>query len=173
MAELKIPVSEKDHIQGTKEAPVTLVEYGDYECPFCATAHPLIKKLQNHFKKDLRFVFRNFPLREIHSHAEGAAEAAEFAASQGKFWQMHDSIYEHQSDLSLESLQEQALELGLDPKDIEVAILSQQFEDKIQSDFMGGVRSGVNGTPNFFINGKRYEGKPLFADMKAYIEKLL
>ena len=173
MAELKNPVSEKDHIEGSSSAPITLVEYGDYECPFCATAHPIVKKLQAHFKENLRFVFRNFPLREIHSHAEGAAEAAEFAGAQGKFWPMHDSIYENQADLSLESLQEQGAQLDLNPRDIEVAILSQQFEEKIQGDFMGGVRSGVNGTPSFYINGKKFEGRTTFAELKTAIEKLL
>src|SRR6185369_7770118 len=94
---LTLPVSERDHVQGPETAPVTLVEYGDYECPHCGRAHPVVKRVQKHFGDSLRFVFRNFPLSEMHPMAEPAAEAAEFAASQGKFWEMHDGIYEHQT----------------------------------------------------------------------------
>lgn len=173
MAQLKVPVSSEDHIQGSSKALVTLVEYGDYECPFCGSTHPIIKKLESHFGDKLRFVFRNFPLREIHAHAEGSAEAAEYAASQNKFWEMHDLIYENQEDLSLEGLQAMGQSIGLDPKEIEIAILSRQFEEKIRKDFMGGVKSGVNGTPSFYINDHKYEGRYLFPDLKAAIEKML
>ena len=112
MATLKVPVSSEDHIQGDEDAPVTLVEYGDYECPFCGRAYAVIKSLQDHFGEQLRFVFRNFPLKEIHPHAESAAEAAEFAGANGRFWEMHDGIYENQAELSMPMLLELAERLS-------------------------------------------------------------
>src|ERR1700733_13665129 len=101
MATLKVPVTSRDHIQGDAHAPITLVEYGDYQCPHCAHAHPIVKRVQKHFGKRLRFVFRNFPLNEIHPQAEIAAESAEFAATQSRFWEMHDAIFENQQELGL------------------------------------------------------------------------
>src|SRR5208282_6417161 len=96
MATLKMPVTTEDHVQGPEDAEVTLVEYGDYECPHCGRAHPIVQRVQEHFGKRVRFVFRNFPLSEMHPHAEAAAEAAEFAGAHGKFWQMHDRLFENQ-----------------------------------------------------------------------------
>src|SRR3954465_3154513 len=101
---LKVPVGAGDHLQGPAEAPVLLVEYGDYQCPHCGHAYPIVKRVQDHFGKKLGFVFRNFPLNEIHPNAEAAAEAAEFAATKGKFWEMHDAMFEHQKNLSDQSL---------------------------------------------------------------------
>ena len=157
MANLKVPVSPADHAQGSADAPVTLVEYGDYECPHCGRAYTVVKELQKMFGKDLRFVFRNFPLRESHPNAEAAAETAEFAATQDKFWEMHDLIFENQQDLSDELLSDLAKRLKLDATDLTKALETGEFAERVQKDFSGGVRSGVNGTPTFFINGQRHD----------------
>ena len=155
---LTIPVSEKDHAQGPADAPVTLVEYGDYECPYCGRAYPIVKQLQAEFGEKLRFVFRNFPLNTIHEHAGVAAQAAESAASQGKFWEMHDLLYEHQDDLASADLTRYALKLGLEVYKFEAEMSGEVHAKRIRDDFRGGIRSGVNGTPTFFINGVRYNG---------------
>ena len=173
MTILKIPVTKDDHIQGNNEDLVTLVEYGDYECPFCRRAHSIIKAVQKHFGKNLRFVFRNFPLAEMHPHAEMAAEAAEFGATENLFWPMHDLIYDNQENLGLPLLLELGLALKLPVQDLELAIVNRVFEPKIQSDFMGGVRSGVNGTPTFFINGQRFNGPHEFDTIVLAIDSII
>jgi protein-disulfide isomerase len=155
---LTIPVTEKDHAQGPADAPVTLVEYGDYECPYCGRAYPIVKQLQAEFGDKLRFVFRNFPLNTIHEHAGVAAQAAESANSQGKFWEMHDLLYEHQDDLDSADLTRYALKLGLEVYKFEAEMSGEVHAKRIRDDFRGGIRSGVNGTPTFFINGVRYNG---------------
>lgn len=157
MAKLKVPVGPADHAQGPANAPVTLVEYGDYECPHCGRAHAIVKALQKRFGRQLRFVFRNFPLREIHPNAETAAETAEFAATQDKFWEMHDLIFENQQDLSQELLSDLAKRLKLDARELARALEVGEFAERVKTDFSGGVRSGVNGTPTFFINGQRHD----------------
>jgi protein-disulfide isomerase len=160
MATLKVPVTSKDHIQGDEQAAITLVEYGDYQCPHCGHAHPIVQRIQKHFGKQLRFVFRNFPLNEIHPQAEIAAESTEFAATQDHFWEMHDGIFENQEDLSLPFLLQLAEELKLSSGDLEQALAREQFAARVKEDFLGGVRSGVNGTPTFFINGQRHDAAP-------------
>ncbi len=170
MATLKVPVTHKDHIQGNEKAWITLVEYGDYECPFCGMAYPIVKQLQTHFGEQLRFVFRNFPLSEMHPYAEPAAEAAEFAADSDLFWQIHDLIYENQEDLSIPLLLELGESLGLSAEDIAEAIENKAYAKKIHDDFLSGVRSGVNGTPTFFINDRRYNGPFEFEEMVSAIE---
>ena len=173
MANLKVPVGQADHVLGEENAPVTLVEYGDYECPHCGHAHPIINAVRKHFGKQLRFVFRNFPLTQIHPHAEMAAEAAEFAGANDRFWEMHDAIFENQSRLGTPFLEELAEKLGLASGGLMAALENHQFLPRIKEDFMGGVRSGVNGTPTFFINGERYEESWEFEDMVAAIEEYL
>ena len=173
MAGLKTPVSANDHVQGDEAAPVTLVEYGDYECPHCGHAHPIVKRVQKHFGGKLRFVFRNFPLNEMHPNAESAAETAEFAGTSGLFWQMHDAIFENQENLGLPLLFELAGRLGLPIADLRNALTSQQYTPRVRNDFLGGVRSGVNGTPTFFINGHRHDGRFEFEDLVAGIEAQL
>ncbi|MBV8672808.1 MAG: thioredoxin domain-containing protein [Acidobacteriaceae bacterium] len=158
MIELRTPIGPEDHTQGDPNAPVTLVEYGDYECPHCGRAYPIIKRLQEHFGGKLLFVYRNFPLTRTHPNAEPAAEAAEFAATQGKFWEMHDLLFEHQNRLGPKLYEELAIQLGLDPVGLTDALDSGQFRERVRADFMGGVRSGVNGTPTFYINGQRHDG---------------
>ncbi len=157
MATLKVLVTAEDHAQGPEKADVTLVEYGDYECPHCGRAYPIIKQVQKHFGKRLRLVFRNFPLGEMHPHAEAAAEVAEFAASQGKFWEMHDLLFENQARLGDALFSELAEKLKLPTAALEEALEQSTFEPRVRADFSGGVRSGVNGTPTFFINGHRHD----------------
>jgi len=154
---LKVPVGPEDHRQGPDDARGTLVEYGDYECPHCGRAYPIVKAIQKRLGKDLRFVFRNMPLRNAHPHAELAAEAAEAAGAQGKFWEMHDALYEHQERLERPLVVELARGLRLDPKRFEDDLDSGRFRERVERDFMGGVRSGVNGTPTFFIDGVRHD----------------
>jgi len=155
---LRVPVGEQDHIQGGSDAKCTLVEYGDYECPHCGHAYPIVKRVQKHFGKKLRFVFRNFPLAEMHAHAESAAETAEFAGAQGKFWEMHDLLFENQEQLGGALYLRLAQELGLAPQALREAMEKREFLARVKSDFTGGARSGVNGTPTFFINGERHDG---------------
>lgn len=151
------PVSDDDHQQGPANAPVTLVEYGDYECPYCGEAHPIVQAIQREMGDRLRFVFRNFPLTQVHPHAAGAAEAAEAAGAQDAFWPYHDRLYEHQNDLSVRALIGHARHLRLSLDRFERALEQHTFEERVRSDFMSGVRSGVNGTPTFFINGIRHD----------------
>lgn len=171
MSTLKIPVGPEDHVQGDEHAEYTLVEYGDYECPHCAHADPIVKRLQRHFGKRLRFVFRNFPLSQIHPHAEGAAETAEFAGAGGKFWEMHDLLLQNQSSLSLALFQALAGQLGLSAAELLEALQRKDYEARVRADFSGGVRSGVNGTPTFFINGQRHNGSFEYQDLLEAIEQ--
>jgi protein-disulfide isomerase len=170
-AQLTVPVGEDDHSQGPATAPVTLVEYGDYECPYCGAAYPIVKEIQRRLGDRLRFVFRNFPITTAHPHAEHAAEAAETAAAQGKFWEMHDYLYEHQKALMDRNLAEYAAEVGLDLEQFERDMTAQTFADRVRADFMSGVRSGVNGTPTFFINGQRHNGSYDVETLLAAIEQ--
>jgi protein-disulfide isomerase len=165
---LAIPVTEKDHAQGRADAPITLVEYGDYECPYCGKAYPIVKQLQERLGDRLRFVFRNFPLNTLHEHAGVAAQAAEAAAAQGKFWEMHDILYENQQELA--DVQQYALKIGLEIYRFESDMSGERFAKRVREDFRGGVRSGVNGTPTFFINDVRYNGQHTFDEMLAALE---
>jgi protein-disulfide isomerase len=168
--QLTPPVSERDHSAGHEDAPVTLVEYGDYECPYCGMAHPIVKAAQQKLGDQLRFVFRNFPLREIHPHAHHAAEAAESAAAQGKYWQMHDTIFEHQHALEDKDLLAYAASIGVDADLVAADLENETYAKRVREDFRSGVRSGVNGTPTFFINGERYNGP--WADQIRFIRAL-
>jgi protein-disulfide isomerase len=156
-SKLTLPVAGRDHIQGPIDAPMTLLEYGDYECPFCGAAYPIVKAIQQNLGDDLCFAFRNFPLANMHPHAEHAAEAAEAADAQGHFWEMHDTLYENQDALEDEYLAKYAAELGLDVPRLIREVESGAHRGRIREDFMAGVRSGVNGTPSFFVNGVRHD----------------
>jgi protein-disulfide isomerase len=159
IAKLILPVNSSwDHIQGPPNAPVTLLEYGDYQCPYCGQAYPIIKQVQKHLGSKLRFVVRNFPITQIHPHAQHAAEAAESAAEQNKFWEMHDHLYENQQALDDNHLEKYASKLGLDLVKFNHDMSSHAHAQRIREDFLSGVRSGVNGTPTFYINGIRYNG---------------
>jgi protein-disulfide isomerase len=158
MAQLVQPVTEDDHIAGPMNAPLTLVEYGDFECPHCGAAHPVVKQIQKVLGDTLRFVYRHFPLTQIHPHAEPAAEASESAAAQGAFWEMHDLIFENQDALTNRDLIRYAAAIDLDAEKVAEDLDSGRWEARVQRDFGSGVRSGVNGTPTFFINGLRHDG---------------
>lgn len=171
MSKLKISPNKTDHIQGNENAPVTLVEYGDYECPYCGQAYPIVKELQKLEGQSLRFVFRNFPLSQVHPHAVHAAFAAESAAKQGKFWEMHDKLYENQQALEDHDLLMYARELGLETTQFTKDMNASKIEELVQDDFQSGIRSGVNGTPTFFINGIRHDGSYELKALRAEIEK--
>jgi protein-disulfide isomerase len=160
---LEIPVTPgRDHIEGPVNASLTLVEYGDYQCPYCGAAYPQVKRVQKELGSNLRFVFRNFPLTNMHEHAMNAAETAEAASDQGKFWPMHDFLYEHQATLGDPSVAlGYAKKLGLDGQKFEREIAQHVYQKRIKDDFMGGVRSGVNGTPTFYINRIRHDGEAI------------
>jgi len=157
-AHLSVPVSERDHAQGPADAPLTLVEYGDFECSYCGAAYPIIKETQRRLGDRLRFVFRNFPISTSHPRAQAAAEAAEAAGAQGKYWEMHDILYERQDTLEDADLLGFAEELGLDSERFDREMRERRYEDRVREDFLSGVRSGVNGTPTFYIDGARYDG---------------
>ena len=157
VAKLTLPVGERDHIQGPAAAPITLLEYGDYECPYCGQAYPIVKELQQQLGDRLRFIFRNFPLSTMHLHAEQAAEAAETAGAHGKFWEMHDTLYENQEALDIEDLVQYATALGLETSRFTSELGKHTQAARVREDFMSGARSGVNGTPTFFINGVRHD----------------
>lgn len=167
---LKTPISPDDHIQGDRKAPVTMVEYGDYECPYCGDAYYIIRAVQERFGRQLCFVFRNFPLTEIHPNAQSAAETAEFAGANGRFWEMHDALYENQDRLGLPLYVKWAVELGLAEDELRRSLAKHEFLTKVRADFMGGVRSGVNGTPTFFINQIRHDGPYDYESLVSAIE---
>jgi protein-disulfide isomerase len=155
---LTVPVDEdRDHVQGPADAAVTLVEYGDYECPYCGAAYPIVKEVQARMGDRLRFVFRNFPITTSHPHAEQAAESAEAAAAQERFWEMHDVLYENQRHLEDEDLRAYAEQVGLDVERFGKELAEHVHAARVREDFMSGVRSGVNGTPTFYINGARHD----------------
>lgn len=158
---LTIPVSANDHAQGSPSAAVTLVEYGDYQCPACAQAYPVVREIQRRYGEDLRLVFRNFPLTGAHPLAQPAAEVAEAAASVDAFWPMHDWLYENQDTWVGEGtagFEEGLRDLSLDEEAVVQAVQDPGVDARIHQDFMGGVRSGVNGTPCFFVNGRQHQG---------------
>jgi len=171
MSKLSIPVNADDHIKGDPAAECSLVEYGDYECPYCGAAHPIVKKLQKHFGKRLSFVFRNFPLAQTHRWAEPAAEVAEFAGAQGKFWEMHDLLFENQESLGNALFLELADKLDLPISKLQTAISNATYRARVRTDFASGARSGVNGTPTFFINGRRHNGAADFNSLSGAIEE--
>jgi len=170
ISRLVLPIAERDHTLGSPGAPCTLVEYGDYECPYCGLAHPIVKEVVRRLGRQLQFAFRHFPLAEMHPHALGAAEAAEAAGAQDKFWPMHDLLYANQQALDDHDLLRYARHLGLDLKRFATELAERTWESRVREDFMSGVRSGVNGTPTFFVNGVRHDGP---WDAEALIEALL
>ena len=173
MSQLTPSVSKKDHSQGNSHAPLTLVEYGDYQCPHCGHAYPIIKQVQQELGEQLRFVYRNFPLSEAHPDAFKAAVAAEAAVLQHKFWEMHDIIFENQNALSWNDLFSYARNIGLNMEHFEEDVQKESIAEKVESDFESGVRSGVNGTPSFFINGEKYDGSWEEYDLLEYLKSYL
>ena len=163
------PIDRTDHMLGPEDAPVTLVEYGDFQCPYCRAAHFYLQNVLATMGNDMSFVFRHMPLTQVHPMAQLAAEAAEAAGAQGKFWPMHDLIYENQDRLSPALLTRLGQRLGLDMQRFTDDVASHRFLPKVKEDFMSAVRSGAAGTPSFFINGELYEGS---FDDEALIEAL-
>ncbi|WP_029003067.1 DsbA family protein [Azorhizobium doebereinerae] len=168
MNRLTPPVGPGDHAQGPADAPVTLVEYGDYECPYCGEAYPVLKAVQQAMGDQLRFVFRNFPITEAHPHAAQATELAEAAASIDRFWLAHDMLYENQAALDMRDLLDYGAQVGLNNAAV-MAAFEGRYDARIRDDFTGGIRSGVNGTPSLFINGVRYDGA---RDVEGLVEAL-
>jgi len=164
------PVAKADHRSGPDDAPVTLVEYGDFECPACGAAYPNVEHARRKLGPRLRFVFRHFPLTQMHPHAMHAAEAAEAAGAQGKFWQMHAMLFEHQDALEDADLVAYAKALHLDEKRFASELASEAYVKAIRKSVESGIHSGVNGTPTFFINGVRHDGSWEAADLLAAIE---
>lgn len=170
MTRLSTPITDDDHRLGDPDAAVTLVEYGDYECPFCAAAHPITQGLLRTFDPDLLYVYRHFPLGEAHPHAPAAAQAAEFASDHELFWEMHHALFVNQPRLSGPVICAIGSALGLSEAELRNALEEGLYADKVRQDFMGGVRSGVNGTPCFFINGERHEGGWSFDELSFVIQ---
>jgi len=169
---LTLPVGERDHSEGPTDAPVVLVEYGDYQCPYCGAAYPIVKKVQKDLGKRLRFVFRNFPITNSHPQAQWAAETAEAAAAQGKFWEMHDNLYENQQSLGDEAFfAAYEKRLKLDLAMLKRAVAQHVHSARVEEDYLSGIRSGVNGTPTFFINSVRYDGYPEFGALVSALEE--
>jgi protein-disulfide isomerase len=171
---LAVPVGQQDHSRGPTTAPVTLVEYGDFECPFCGRAYPAVERLLQQYPNDVRFVFRHFP-RPEHPHARHAAEAAAAAAEQGEaqFWRMFHLLFQHQNALDDPSLVRYATDSGLDVQKFKKDLASQAIAERVQRDLQSGVHSGAHGTPTFFINGRKHEGPDTFEDLQASIQSLL
>ncbi|MGB9144558.1 MAG: thioredoxin domain-containing protein [Acidobacteriaceae bacterium] len=168
-----MPITAEDHVQGPEDADVTLVEYGDYECPHCGRAYPIVQQVQKKFGERLRFAFRNFPLSQMHPHAEAAAEVAEFAGAHGKFWEMHDRLFEHQERLGEGLFLALAKELTLSTSAMRQALEQKTFQTRVRADFTSGIRSGVNGTPTFFINGLRHNGSFDFDALVSAIQQAI
>jgi protein-disulfide isomerase len=170
---LSIPVGADDHSRGPLDAKLTVVEYGDYQCPYCGQAYPIVEQLLTKFADSMRLVFRNLPLAEVHPHAEAAAEMAEAVGLQGKFWEMHDSLFEHQRDLSGAALLRYAAAVGADVEKVELDISGGGPRQRVDADFESAVRSGANGTPTFFVNGVRYDGSWQFEPFAEYLSEML
>ena len=152
-------ITPEDHVLGPADAPVTVLEYGDYECPYCRGAARDVHRLLDQYPGQVRFVFRNFPIPQLHPHAEQAAEAAEAAAAQGKFWAMYDLLLRTSSRLDLDSLLRYADQIGLDTGRFENEVRGNVYAARIESDVSEGVRNGVNATPKFYVDGERIDGK--------------
>lgn len=158
MSTLKPEVNSNDHIQGNDTASVTIVEFGDYQCQFCGDAYPILKEIEETFGRQIRFVFRHFPLANAHQYAVPAALAAEAASLQGKFWEMHDALFDNQYRLNGDLFDELAETIGLDLERFQQDSVSDALREKVEHDFDSGVRSGVNGTPSFYVNGTKFDG---------------
>jgi protein-disulfide isomerase len=169
-ARLAVSVTDRDHVQGPASAPVTLVEYADYECPYCRQAYQVVSALERDLGAELRLAHRHFPLSNAHRHAALAAEAAEAATAQGKFWQMHDLLFAY-PELDEQALLYRAARLDLERFSLELT--QHSHARRVREDFMGGVRSGVNGTPTFFINELRHDGAFDFGTLRAAMERAL
>jgi len=171
MSELRVPVTDRDHSLGPQDAPVTLVEYGDFQCPYCGAAYPVVKQVLEQFEGDVRFVFRNFPLTEVHPEALDAAQVAELASTHRQFWAAHDLLFEHQDELGYNLYLDICRRLRIDAQSLQEVLDDGRYVDAIRAEEEGGIRSGVNGTPTFFLNGLSVDGGA--PDLVAAIERAL
>ncbi|MEU8297026.1 DsbA family protein [Micromonospora sp. NPDC048909] len=169
-ARLRTPVTESDHVRGAVDAPVTVVEYGDFQCQYCGAAYPNLHDLLRQREGTVRLVYRHFPIANVHPYAESAAEAAEAAGARGRFWEMHDWLYEHQDQLDPVHLSLGVEQLGLPPEEIGAEVERQAHADRVRRDFVGGIRSGVNGTPTLFVNDVRHDGGYALSDLLAAVD---
>jgi formate-nitrite transporter family protein len=168
--DLTSPLSAEDHVEGPERAELELVMYGDFQCPYCTAAYPIVKRVRDRLAPRLLYAFRHFPLRDIHPDAERAAEASEAAASQGGFWEMHDRMYEARGALGREDLIGYAAELGLDADRVATELDSEVHRPRVQRDVDSGLASGVGGTPTFFVNGRVHRGSFDAASLIAALE---
>jgi protein-disulfide isomerase len=168
-----VKVNPDDHVQGPANAPIVLIEYADYQCPYCGQAFYIIKNLQKKLGDKLQYVFRNFPLVSIHKFAYHASLAAEAAGIEGKFWEMHDTLFENQRHLNDTDLMNYAEQIGLNPKQFEKDLAGPEALKKVEEDVESGTKAGVEGTPYFFVNGKLYEGNWMTDDFLNYLESLV
>jgi protein-disulfide isomerase len=172
LTRLAVPVGPDDHVRGPADAPITLVEYGDFECPFCGMAYPVVKALEQHYGDRLRVVFRSFPLA-MHPHAEAASATAEFAADAGRFWEMHDTLFEHQRALDVRHLLGYARDLGLDAEALAAALRDGTYAGIVAEQKESGEASGIPGTPAFFLNGVLFEDEATMANLSHAIDYLV
>ena len=172
-ARLEPPVGEKDRVRGPDGAPVTLAEYGDYDCPYTVRAFFAVRGLLRKMGDDVRFSFRIFPLAEIHEHAQLSAEAAEAAAAQGKFWEMHDRLFEARRDLAPEHILSYAGEIGLEVERFEKELEDHAHASAVREQLRSGLASGVRGTPTFFVNGRMHAGSFRMEDLETAIREAL
>jgi protein-disulfide isomerase len=170
---LTVPVKGRDHIQGSLDAAIKLLEYGDFECSFCGEAHPYVKAVQERLRDDVCVAFRHFPLTNVHPHAERAAEAAEAAGAQGKFWEMHDMLFENQDALEDDDLLRYVGEIGLDVPRFVAELDSGIHTARVRENFKDGVRAGVNGTPTFFVNGERFDDPRGYAALPEVLSDMV
>ena len=159
LSRLLLPIRPSDHVHGPEDAPYTLVEYGDYECPDCGRLYVILGDLQRDSASRLRIVFRHYPRSGVHRHAQQAAEAVEAAGAQGKFWEMHTLLFERQQALRTKDLIRYAEELTLDVERFRHELKNETYSERVRADFLAGVQNGVYGTPGLFLNGVRYDGE--------------
>ena len=169
--ELSLPVGPRDHVRGPRDAAVTIVEYGDVECPYCARVEPVLQELLR-TRDDVRVVWRHFPLVEVHPHAYSAALALEAAATQDRFWELHDRLLGHQESLGRRALAAHAAELGLEPDSL-LRPGSERYDARVRDDFDSGIASGVEGTPALFLNGRRFDGGPSLRRLTDAIDQVV
>lgn len=170
---VKLSVTEEDHIRGNIAAPVTIIEFSDFQCPYCARFHPTVKQILEDYPDKVRWVYKHFPLDSIHPQARPSAEASECAAEQGKFWEFADGLLENQSRLSASFYEELAGELGLNSGQFEECVSSRKYKDRVQADSKEGEKAGVRGTPGGFVNGKELGGAVPYSYLKAAVEEAL
>lgn len=170
---MNLHVTDKDHVQGPADAKIELVEYADYQCPYCRKAYYIVKDIQKELGKDVKFIFRNFPLAELHANAMHAAIATETAALQGEFWKMHDMLFENQRNLDDTHLMEYAKRVGLNTELFKENFGNEATYGKVKKDYDSGVQAGVEGTPTFFVNGEVFEGNWMDAEFVDYLRELI